>query len=508
MSILVVDDNTMLLRKIVRSFAIANHQVHSASSIKQACEMLKQHTPQVMCLDIQLPDGNGLDLLDELRRDGSDIPVVIISGHNSAENRVRAAQLGAAGFIAKPFALSGLHALLEKLLSSTTGDSGVASSMQLDETPVNTPDKANIMIKPLSPLRIGRAKWAYTTHRVPAERAVRLITGKYTPKVGDLVLAKIDKLNQHKRLELANGRRATLFVDDEIVVCYGNRYAPDQFEAEIPSDLSSCNLVAAGGVAALSLSRNSKIHAATRITPVGVLADVDGHSLNLCQFGLETRRAPQRRPVVTAVIGTSMNAGKTTTLAGLSLGMTRMGLKVGTAKVTGTGAGGDVWHMIDAGSHAVFDFTDGGVPSTYKLSIETCEKIMETLVAHLCDAEVDTILLEVADGILQEETRKLIQSPVFENLVDNIVFAAGSALGAASGVSWLREQGFNVIGISGALTCAPLAVRECEGLIDLPIVDRETLHRGQWQLDAIGVSGERSKNPAETALVNSATQAV
>lgn len=503
MSILIVDDNTRLLSKIVRSLSLANHQVRSASSIAEARELLKIHPPKVLCLDLQLPDGNSMDLLDEIRQSDTEMPVVIISGHHSSENRAKAKSLGASGFLAKPFALSDLHVLLENLLADSAHASYIKDGL------TSPPPRAKLQTKylQLTTQRLEQTKWAYTTRHVAKAVAKQLITGDYHPQAGDLVLARIDKLNQHKRLELVDGRRATLFTGDEIVVCYGNRYAPDQFEAEVPSDLSPCNLVAAGGIAAHCLSRNANMKVATKITPIGVLADAIGKPINLNQFALGKKRAPERRPAITAIIGTSMNAGKTTTLAGLALGMNRMGLKVGAAKVTGTGAGGDVWHITDAGAHKVYDFTDCGVPSTYKLTNDNCEEIMETLISHLCDADVNNILIEVADGILQAETQALVKSPLFARLVDNVVFAAGDALGAASGVTWLRAQGINVIGVSGALTAAPLAIRECSTLIDLPVLDLNTLHIGQWQLETLSNKLHKDSSKAAVSSVKTATEA-
>ncbi len=478
MTILVVDDNTTLLSKIVRSLVLAEYQVRSASSIRQARHALAEMDPMVICLDLQLPDGNGLDLLEEIRHRGSSLPVVIISGQRSKQDYERAMRLGVTGFLNKPFALSDLHDLLSSLLH-------LPPTAKLSEPAPGVEDR---QLLPLDAERVERAKWSYSTHRVVRTDARQLITGDYQPESGDLVLARVDRLNQHKRIELIDGRRATLYPGDEIIVSYGNRYAPDQFEAEIPDDLSPCHLVAAGGIAAHCISRNAKIRTASRITPIGVLADGDGHPLNLSRYALEALPCDTARPSVTAVIGTSMNAGKTTTLAGLTLGMTRHGVKVGTAKVTGTGAGCDIWQMIDAGSAAVFDFTDCGLPSTYKLPIECCERAMETLVAQLSAEGVDQILIEIADGILQAETRALIQSPVFSRLVDQVVFSAADALGAQGGIAWLREQGVEVVGVSGALTCAPLAMRECAGLIDLPILDLSTLVQGRWQLDNLVAS--------------------
>ena len=59
-----------------------------------------------------------------------------------------------------------------------------------------------------------------------------------------------------------------------------------------------------------------------------------------------------------------MNSGKTTTAASLIHGLKRAGLKVAAVKVTGTGSGGDLWSMSDAGAATTLDFTDLGHAST------------------------------------------------------------------------------------------------------------------------------------------------
>src|SRR5687767_13972916 len=94
----------------------------------------------------------------------------------------------------------------------------------------------------LDPGRLARAKRAYTTRRVSPEAMYSLISASaISPASGDLVLAHIDELGKQRRIELTDGRRALLFPGDEIIVCFGNRYAPDQFEGVIGEDLSSCD---------------------------------------------------------------------------------------------------------------------------------------------------------------------------------------------------------------------------------------------------------------------------
>ena len=89
-----------------------------------------------------------------------------------------------------------------------------------------------------------------------------------------------------KRLELTDGRKGLLFAGDEIIVCYGNRYAPDQYEAVIGNDLSSCDLIAAGGVAAQELSRNLRM---LEPTPRDVYTCVQGLRLPLASTALSVR---------------------------------------------------------------------------------------------------------------------------------------------------------------------------------------------------------------------------
>ena len=111
----------------------------------------------------------------------------------------------------------------------------------------------------LEPARIAGWKTPYAARRVPRSACRTLLTGEVTPRVGDLVLVRIDKLGQHKHLELACGRRARLFPGDEVVLAYGNRYAPDQFEAEVPADMGPCHMVAAGGIAARVISKHDRM---------------------------------------------------------------------------------------------------------------------------------------------------------------------------------------------------------------------------------------------------------
>ncbi|WP_094821706.1 DUF1611 domain-containing protein [Bordetella genomosp. 4] len=321
--------------------------------------------------------------------------------------------------------------------------------------------------------RLQHCKTAYSTRHVDLSMATDLVT-TVSPRAGDLVLAVVSKLGHHKALESRDGRRCTLFVGDEIVVAYGNRYAPDQFEAEIRGDLGPCDLVAAGGIASNVLSRSAKTSAATTITPVGLLADRTGRILNVADAALPTLREPKTARVY-AVIGASMNAGKTTTAVSLIRGFRAAGYRVGSAKVTGTGAGGDLWRMMDAGARPALDFTSAGVVSTYKVEHAELLRICFTLASHAMRTGIDVLVLEIADGLYQRETAMLLQSPEFQQLVDGVFFAARDALGAKAGVDWLARHHLKTLAISGIITIAPLAIQEATEAVGLPVLGLDAL---------------------------------
>ena len=323
--------------------------------------------------------------------------------------------------------------------------------------------------------RIRNAKWAYTTRRIDKARALRLVKGSPPPQRGDLVLAKVTKIRQHKRIELINGRKARLFVGDHIVLTYGNRYAPDQFEALVPDTLGPCDLVAAGGVASKLTFKHGSMKLPTAIEPLGLVADENGVVINLADYALPPMVPGKRRTPVIAVVGSSMNAGKTTTAANLIKGLVNGGFSVSAGKVTGTGAGGDVWFMQDAGARNVLDFVDAGHPSTYLIKPTELKQTFTTLLAHLDQPGTDIIVIEIADGLHQTETAQLVSSDLFDRLVNGVIYAAGDAFGAVYGAGLLHQWGVHVLAISGVVTRSPLAMREIQDGIDLPTLGVKVL---------------------------------
>jgi hypothetical protein len=330
-------------------------------------------------------------------------------------------------------------------------------------------------VTPLEAGRLAAARAAFVTRRVPLEEAKLLITDA-RPAAGDLVLARVKRIRHHGKLQCARGRRVQLFHGDEIVVCYGDRYAPQQFEAYVPRTIGHCHLVASGGVAAQAVNWHQRIHRGpTEIEALGILADERGNALNLRRYTLPAAGGGEASPRIIVVAGTSMDSGKTTAGAHLVRGLSRAGLRVGAAKITGTGACNDYFLMKDAGAEPVLDFTDAGYVSTYRVGGTAIRRIFETLTAALGRSGVDVAVVEVADGLVQSETAALLGAGWLRRAIEGVVFCAQDAMGAKAGVDWLRERGHEVIAVSGLLTAAPLAMREAGELVEPPVIGLDGL---------------------------------
>ncbi|MGO1182694.1 MAG: DUF1611 domain-containing protein [Micrococcaceae bacterium] len=331
-----------------------------------------------------------------------------------------------------------------------------------------------------------RVQAAYTTRFAGAELAARrgsfhLRSGLgVRPRSGDVVVARVVEIGQHQRVETPESRKAILFENSLILLAYGHRYAADQFLAHVPDSLQRCHLVAAGGIAGLVTETHADVDEPTVIEPVGLLADDDG-VINLSRYAplhfdddAALARLRTRRPEVFAVLGTSMNSGKSTAAACLVNGLVASGRHVSAGKITGTGAGNDPMRYHDAGAHRVLDFTDFGYPTTFQTSMAEVRSLTVNLIDRLGQDDVDVVIVEIADGVYQEETAALLRDPIFHEVIDQVVFTASDALGAKAGVQALQQVGLTVAAASGVMTSSPLSTREAHQVLaeaGVPVID-------------------------------------
>jgi hypothetical protein len=327
--------------------------------------------------------------------------------------------------------------------------------------------------------QLAGAKWGSATVLVPTPVVTGVAMDDDPPEVGDVALAEVTKIGAHTRLEGREGQRQVLYPGDRVIGVFGHRYAPDQFEGYAGLDGRAAHMLSVAGVIGLVRSRHADQPAPSRLQILGYLHDLHGQRLNTLRFSLQPPAvAPAERPLTIAVVGTMMNAGKTTAATALIYGAARQGRMVAAAKVTGTASGKDVSAMRDAGARRALDFTACGWPSTYLCSAAELETTFRTLYASLLRVQPDFIVLELADGLIQRETALLLQSPLFASHVDALVLAAGDALGAEAAARRLRALRLPVVAVTGRASMSPLLVGETESVTGLRCLTRQDLEAG------------------------------
>ncbi len=116
--VLVVDDEPNIVRTLGRALELEGYEVEGSGSLAEARAAFAARRPDLVVLDVRLPDGSGLDWLEELTGGGRPVvPVVVISGNASVDDAVRALQLGAETYLEKPPEAERLLRTVEHALS-------------------------------------------------------------------------------------------------------------------------------------------------------------------------------------------------------------------------------------------------------------------------------------------------------------------------------------------------------------------------------------------------------
>ena len=116
MKILIIEDETELAKSISEYLSGENYICEFASTFVKAMEKIKDFQYDCILLDIGLPDGNGLAILEELKNTNKQDGVIIISAKNALDDKIKGLQLGADDYLTKPFHLSELMARIYSII--------------------------------------------------------------------------------------------------------------------------------------------------------------------------------------------------------------------------------------------------------------------------------------------------------------------------------------------------------------------------------------------------------
>jgi two-component system response regulator MprA len=123
--ILVVDDERAVRESLRRALELEGYEIELAEDGAQALERLRSEPePDAMVLDVLMPGVDGLEVSRTLRRDGSKLPILMLTARAQIDDRVEGLDAGADDYLTKPFALEELLARVRALLRRTSDGAG------------------------------------------------------------------------------------------------------------------------------------------------------------------------------------------------------------------------------------------------------------------------------------------------------------------------------------------------------------------------------------------------
>jgi len=186
--ILVVDDERPILLTLEALLNRHGYETDTAGTASLGLRAIKNNPPAVVLLDLQLPDAEGLQLLDQIKREHPDIQVIILTAHDSLSNAIESIKRGAYHFISKPYAPEELLSLVEKALEK---QSLLRETVALRERTQQLEKRLEIVETQLAPVFTSKVMQeidGLITAMAPSEANV-LVTGE--SGVGKEVIANV-----------------------------------------------------------------------------------------------------------------------------------------------------------------------------------------------------------------------------------------------------------------------------------------------------------------------------
>ena len=322
-------------------------------------------------------------------------------------------------------------------------------------------------------------KWSWVSRHVDQEdweRKYSLLLEGGPPRPADVILASVETIGHHRYLETDKARRLRLYKGDLLLCVFGNRYATDVWEGRVlePNRKNKLHLLSGSGMVGTVVTRHKDIEPPTAVSLVGYLTDSGGSRINLRDLcrGPQPEQAPSANVIVVA--GTGMSTGKTTVMRRILHELVLRGIRVAGCKLTGTASPRDLCEMRATGALLATDFSDYGFPSTYGAAIPELTALFDGMVGACSRLQTDIVVMEIADGFLQRETRMLLDSEDFRRRVRGVIVAAPCPGSALCATDYIQTSGLDVWAVSGLITNSPLFMQEFSSRSSVPVASSRT----------------------------------
>ncbi len=179
-NVLLVEDETLFAKSVLRRLEKEGYKGDIVSTIAEARHYIKTGLPDLLLLDIRLPDGSGLDLLADCRADQNvnlkSLPVIVMTAYGELDDVVLAMKLGASDYLKKPVDLDDLVLTLSKVLATQQLKQQLTYSHQRDRQAIDTIEMVGVS-QAANNVRQHLARIAQLVSQSTASHPVMLIRG-------------------------------------------------------------------------------------------------------------------------------------------------------------------------------------------------------------------------------------------------------------------------------------------------------------------------------------------
>lgn len=209
--ILIIEDDRKMSAALVDGVEAAGYDVIAAGSAEEGFFLVHREHPDLLLLDLTLPQRNGLDILQQIREEGVDVRVLILTSHNTVEDRVAGLRTGADDYLGKPFSFPELIARIDALLrrflpaqpsvvqiGNLTIDAKTRTAARNGERLDLTPREYDLLVylaenrgRTVSREMLARDVWRETSRYTPIDNVIDVQMARLRRKVDDPFAVKL-----------------------------------------------------------------------------------------------------------------------------------------------------------------------------------------------------------------------------------------------------------------------------------------------------------------------------
>lgn len=296
------------------------------------------------------------------------------------------------------------------------------------------------------------------------------ITTRCEARAGNVVVVRTLTDNAtYNTLELVTGRMAKINTGDIIAGVLGYRRALKGFVGDVPASLQAgdrLHLLNLGGLIGQCLGHHHSLNNAIEVEVIGMPVR-EGRLLNIGEGAIACRDHLTATTPLVLVAGTCMNSGKTYAATEIIKHLTRAGMRVAAAKLSGVACLRDTLNMQDHGAVKTLSFLDCGLPST--VGVSDLAPVAKGVIEELATVEPDCAVIELGDGLLGGYSVETIFNDVeLMQATAALVFCASDFVGAWGGRELLAANHVKIDVMSGPVTDSQMGADYISNHLGIP----------------------------------------